>query len=125
LILIWTAHEPASREWFVAALLSYQAVVLALMGGGHWVLATGPYGRARIAQEWLIGLACLVIAWACLNVPAHFGMTVLIASFFLLALRDVLMAEAAGLPLWLAGMRGYITAAAIVTGILALIRLII
>jgi hypothetical protein len=99
-------------------------VVLAVLGGAHWALATGPYGRARIAAEWLTGLACLVTAWVCLNLPAHAAMTVLIAAFFLVALRDVLSAEAAGLPMWFARLRSYLTAAAIVTAVLALIRIV-
>lgn len=78
-----------------------------------------------MAAEWLTGFVCLLIAWACLNLPAHIGMTVLIATFFLLALRDVLIAEAAGMPLWFAKLRGTITATAVVTAILALIRIVI
>lgn len=124
LILIWTARDPASRAGFIAALLSYEAVVLAVLGGAHWALATGPYGRARIAAEWLTGLACLITAWACLNLPAHAAMTVLIAAFFLVALRDVLRAEEAGLPMWFARLRSYLTAAAIVSAILALVHIV-
>lgn len=125
LILIWTAGDAVARERFIAAYLSYEAAVLATMGGAHWALATGPYGGSRIAAEWLIGFACLIIAWACLNLPTHLGMTIMIAAFFLLALRDVLIAETAGMPQWFARLRGYIVAAAIVTAILALIRIII
>lgn len=94
------------------------------MGGAHWALATGPYGRSRIAAEWLTGLACLIIAWASLNLPAHLGMTVLVAAFFLLALRDVMIAEAAGIPQWFATLRLYVAAAAIVTAILVLVRIL-
>ncbi|MGE3872905.1 MAG: DUF3429 domain-containing protein [Parvibaculaceae bacterium] len=124
LILIWTAPAGASREWFISVFLSYMAAVLALMGGAYWALATGPYGNARIAAEWLTGLACLVIAWAGINVPAHLGMTMLIAAFFLLALRDVVLAEAEAIPLWFGRMRSYIAAVVIVTAILALVRIL-
>ncbi|MGE0240534.1 MAG: DUF3429 domain-containing protein [Parvibaculaceae bacterium] len=124
LILIWAASAGAAREWLIGAFLSYAAAVLALMGGAHWALATGPYGRSRIAAEWLTGLACLIIAWASLNLPAHLGMTVLVAAFFLLALRDVMIAEAAGIPQWFATLRLYVAAAAIVTAILVLVRIL-
>jgi hypothetical protein len=124
LILIWTAPAGASREWFISVFLSYMAAALALMGGAHWALATGPYGNARIAAEWLTGLACLIIAWACLNVPVHLGVTVLIAAFFLLALRDVMLAEASDIPQWFAKMRSFVAATAIVTAILTLVRIL-
>ncbi|MGE0008596.1 MAG: DUF3429 domain-containing protein [Parvibaculaceae bacterium] len=124
LTLIWATRPAASREWFTQAFISYEAAVLALMGGAHWALASGPYGNSRVAAGWLAGLACLVIAWASLSLPAHLGMTVLIAAFLLLALRDVVTAEAAGLPSWFSTMRLYVAAAAIVTGILALVRIL-
>lgn len=124
LILIWAQPAAASLDRLVLALSAYAAVVLALMGGAHWALATGPYGHSRIAVEWLIGFAALLAAWLSLNVPAHFGLSVLIAGFFLLALRDALMAEAAAIALWFARLRSYICAGAIVTSILALIRVI-
>lgn len=124
LILIWSPQSAISQQRLVLALLSYAAVILALMGGAHWALAAGPYGKARIAAEWLIGFAALLAAWMSLIVPPHFGFSTLIAAFFLLALRDALMVEASGIPLWFARLRSYISAGAIVTSILALIRVI-
>lgn len=125
LILIWTPQMAGSSDQLVLALLSYASVVLALTGGAHWALATGPYGMARITAEWLIGFAALLTAWISLIMPAHFGFSCLIAGFFLLALRDALMAEASGVPLWFARLRSYISGGAIVTSILALVRIII
>lgn len=119
LILVWSGH-PGLIEIF----LSYAALVLALLGGAHWALATGPYGKRRIAIEWLIGLAALLAAWAALVTPPHLGLTLAIAGYFLLVLRDTLLAEAGGLPLWFAKLRGIISATAVITAILALIRLI-
>jgi Protein of unknown function (DUF3429) len=124
LVLIWTAPSAAMRESFIAALLSYEALVLALMGGAHWALATGPYGYARVAAEWAVGFACLLIAWACLNLPAYLSLTIMTAAFFLLALRDVVMAETAGIPLWFARMLSYVTATAIVTAVFALLSIL-
>lgn len=124
LFLIWSSQTAFSPDRLMTALLSYASVVTALMGGAHWALAVGPYGKARIAAEWLIGLSALIAAWLALIIPAHFGFSLLIAAFFLLALRDALMAEAQGVPPWFARLRSYITAAAIVTSILALIRII-
>lgn len=121
LILIWSSFSP---DRLLIALLSYASLVTALMGGAHWALAVGPYGKARIADEWLIGLAALIAAWLALIIPLHFGFSLLIAAFFLLALRDALMADALDAPPWFARLKSYITAAAIVTSILALIRII-
>lgn len=119
LVLIWTSHAG-----MVAVFQSYAALVLALLGGAHWLMATGPYGKARIAREALAGLAALISAWAALLVPAFLGLLILIAAFFLLILRDALQAEASMLPDWLARLRAYIAAGAIVTAILALIRIL-
>jgi hypothetical protein len=41
------------------------------MGGAHWALALGPYGKARITAEWLIGLAALIAAWLALLIPPY------------------------------------------------------
>jgi hypothetical protein len=125
LILIWLPFAAVSRQWLATAFLSYGALLLALMGGAHWALATGPYGKARIAREWLIGLGALLIAWMSLNLPPHSGFLLLIAAFFLLMMRDALIAEAGGMPLWFATLRSYVAAAAIVTSILTLIRILI
>lgn len=119
LVLIWMSHGG-----LVAAFQSYAALVLALLGGAHWLMATGPYGRARIAAEALAGLAVLIAAWAALLAPAYLGLLILIAAFFLLILRDALQAEAARLPDWFARLRAYIAAGAIVTAILALLRIL-
>lgn len=122
LALMWTSPS-LPRAGYASAFLSYGALVLALMGGAHWALASGPYGRARIAVEWLIGLLALFAAWACLVLPAHLGLSLLIAAFFLLMLRDTQTAET-GFPLWFVSLRSYVAAAAIVTSILALLRII-
>lgn len=122
LVLIWLPQAAAARQSLVPALLSYGALVLALLGGAHWALATGPYGKARIATEWLTGFGILLVAWISLNVPAYIGFSLLIGAFFLMVLRDALMAVAAGIPLWFANLRSYIAAIAIVTSTLALIR---
>jgi hypothetical protein len=124
LILFWMAPAPGAREWLAEALLSYEAAVLALLGGVHWAVATGPYGSSRIAAEWLTGFACLIIAWASLSLPVYLGLTLLIAAFLLLALRDVLIAEAAAHSSWFATMRLCVAAAAIVTAVLALVRIL-
>jgi hypothetical protein len=124
LILIWSSQTAFSQARLLAALLSYASGVTALMGGAHWALAVGPYGKARIAAEWLIGLSALIAAWLALIIPPHFGFSLLIAAFFLLALRDALMADALDAPPWFARLKSYITAAAIVTSILALIRIL-
>lgn len=118
LVLVWIS--PAG---LAPALQAYTALMLALLGGAHWLLAAGPYGRARIAAESLSGLAALIAAWMALLVPAQFGLMVLIAAFLLLILRDALRAGGTGLPDWFAALRAYIAAGAVVTAILALIRI--
>lgn len=117
LALVWT-----SQAEMATALQSYAALVLALLGGAHWLMATGPYGKARIAAEGLSAVAALITAWAALLVPAQLGLMILIAAFLLLILRDALRAGATGLPDWFATMRAYIAAGAVVTAVLALIR---
>jgi hypothetical protein len=43
-----------------------------------------------------LSLAALIAAWLALVIPMQVGFSLLIAAFFLLALRDALMAEAQG-----------------------------
>lgn len=119
LVLIWTSQAgPAS------ALLSYSALIATMLGSSHWFLATGPYGRARIAVEGLSGLAVLIAAGIAVMAPLRLGFLILIAVYFLLILRDALKQEAADLPDWYARWRAYIAAGASVTAILALIRIL-
>jgi len=117
LVLVWM-----SQAEMVMAFQSYAALVLALLGGAHWLIATGPYGRARIAAEGFSAVAALIVAWVALLVPTDFGLMILIAAYLLLILRDTLRAEATGLPDWFATLRAYVAAGAVVTAILTLIR---
>ncbi len=124
LILVWSPPNAISPDRLVAEFLAYSSAVTALLGGAHWALVAGRYGKARIAAEGLIGLAALIAAWLALIMPQYLGLSLLIAALFLLALRNALMAEAQGTAPWFARLNGYLTAATIVTAILVLIRLI-
>jgi hypothetical protein len=75
-----------------------------------------PHGHAIPRRALIIGLLALLLFPVLL---------VLIWSSHALALRDALMAEAQGALPWFARLKRYITAAGIVTSILALIRIII
>lgn len=119
LVLTWMA--PAGMGW---ALLSYAVLIAAMLGGAHWLMATGPYGRARIASEGFSGLVVLIAAWAALLVPAYLGFLIAIAVFFLLMLRDTMAEETSELPGWFARWRAYIAAGASVTCILGLFRVL-
>lgn len=119
LVLIWI-----SQAGLVTALLSYAALIAAMLGGSRWLMATGPFGKARIAGEGLSGLAVLITAWAALLVPVHFGLMIVIALFFLVILADALKEEVSELPGWFTRWRAYIAAGACVTSILALIRVL-
>jgi hypothetical protein len=124
LILVWSPPNVISSDRLVAAFLAYASGVTALLGGAHWALAAGPYGKSRIAAEGLIGLAALIAAWLALIMPQYLGLSLLIVALFLLALRNALMAEAQAIAPWFGRLNGYLTAAAIVTATLVLIRLI-
>lgn len=124
LVLIWTPPNLISADRLVAAFLAYASGVTALLGGAHWALVAGPYGKARIGAEAVIGFAALAAAWLALIMPQYLGLSLLIAALFLLALRNALMAEAQRVPPWFARLNSYLTAAAIVTAMLVLIRII-
>lgn len=119
LVLTWMAPGGLAP-----ALLSYVVLIAAMLGGAHWLVAAGPYGRARIASEGLSGLAVLIAAWVALLAPAYLGFLIAIAVFFLLILRDTLAEEASDLPGWFARWRAYIAAGAAVTCILGLFRVL-
>lgn len=123
LILLVLAFSLPSADRFALAILSYGALLVALQGGMQWALAAGPYGKARIRDEFLIGLAMLTAAGLALVLPAPTGFVVLIAAFFLALLRDALMSES--FPPWLLRLRAYVAAAAVVSLLLALIRSLI
>lgn len=120
-LLVLTWMSPAG---LVTALLSYAALIAVMLGGSRWCVATGPYGKARIALEGLSGLAVLIAAWAALLMPVHLGLMVVIATFFLVILADARKEEASGAPDWFARWRAYIAAGASVTCILALLRVL-
>lgn len=117
LVLVWMS--PAE---LAMAFQSYAALMLALLGGAYWLLAAGPYGKACITAEALSGLTALIAAWTALLVPAEVGLMILIAAFLLLILRDAHRAGATGLPDWFVTLRAYVAAGAVVTAILALLR---
>ena len=120
LVLVWMA--PAG---LAPALLSYAALIAAMLGGAHWLVATGPYGRARIAAEGLSGLAVLAAAWLALIAPSYLGFLILIAAFFILILRDALAEEASGHPGWFTRWRAYIDAGAAATCVLGVFPVLI
>lgn len=120
LALVWLS--PAG---LAPALLSYAALIATMLGGAHWLVATGPYGRARIAAEGLSGLAVLVVAWLALIAPAYLGFLILIAAFFILILRDALAEEAAACPSWFTRWRAYIAAGAAATCVLGVFPVLI
>ncbi len=120
LVLVWMA--PAG---LAPALLSYAALIAAMLGGAHWLVATGPYGRARIAAEGLSGLAVLAAAWLALIAPSYLGFLILIAAFFILILRDALAEEASGHPGWFTRWRAYIAAGAAATCVLGVFPVLI
>ncbi len=120
LVLAWM-----SSGGLAPALLSYAALIAAMLGGAHWLVATGPYGRARIAAEGLSGLAVLAVAWLALIAPAYLGLLILIAAFFVLILRDALAEEASERPGWFTRWRAYIAAGAAATCVLGLFPVLI
>lgn len=120
LVLAWMS--PAG---LAPALLSYAALMAAMLGGPHWLVATGPFGRARIAAEGLSALAVLAAAWLALIAPAYLGFLILIAAFFLLILRDALAEEAAERPGWFTRWRAYIAAGAAATCVLGVFPVLI
>lgn len=120
-LLVLTWLSPAG---LAVALLSYTALIAAMLGGIHWLMATGPYGRQRLVSEGLSGFAVLIAAWAALLVPAHLGFMIVIAVFFLVILADARKEEVLELPGWFTRWRAYIAATACVTCILALIRVL-
>lgn len=120
LVLAWMSPEGRAP-----ALLSYAALTAAMLGGAHWLVATGPYGRARITAEGLSGLAVLAVAWCALVAPAWLGFLILIAAFFVLILRDALAEEASERPGWFTRWRAYIAAGAAATCVLGLFPVLI
>jgi hypothetical protein len=123
LILLILAFSSPSADRFALAILSYGALLAAMLGGMQWALAAGPYGKARIRDEFLSGLAMLMAAGLSLVLPSLSGFVVLIAAFFLALLRDALMSES--FPSWLLRLRAYVAAASVVSLLLALIRSLI
>lgn len=124
LVLIWLPHFSGMRETLVLALQSYAALTLVLMGGSHWSLMAGPYGKVRIASEGLIGLAALAAAAIALMLDPVLAFPLLIAAFLLIVLRDAMKAEATGFEPWLVRGRGFLSAIVVVSLVLALIRAI-
>lgn len=120
-LLVLTWLSPAG---LAVALLSYAALIAAMLGGAHWLMAEGPYGRARLVSEGLSGFAVLITAWVALLAPAYLGLLIVIAVFFLMILADARKEEASELPGWFTRWRAYIAAGACVTCILALIRVL-
>lgn len=107
-VAVLTTTDSRAGGW-MAALLAYGAVVLALFGGVHWgsllfAAEPRPADRLRLA----LGVAPALVGWATLLVtlvlPPEVGLGVLIAGYAAFALGETRLYHAALLPggyMWL------------------------
>lgn len=87
-------------------LLTYAACILAFMGAVHW-----GYAMVANANSWQLGLSVLpaLLGWLALNMPSHWGYSVLIVSFVILCFADGRATQNNLAPAWYPRLRTPLT----------------
>lgn len=118
---LWLAGIPADHVWrdtTIRLLATYAAVVLSFLGGARWALAiAGGYPQAR--RDIAISILPPLLGWAAPFVAPHVAFVLLAVGFAAHGAWDALSGQAGVLPAWLARLRSQLTAAAVVSMIVA------
>jgi hypothetical protein len=109
----WLDRSPSGAARWLATGLVAGAVLLAFSGGMRWGSAIGPYSASRRARDFSLAALAAVAAGVALLVPPVIGASLLLAGHLLLALWDLISAQAGHLPLWPARLRMLLTALAV------------
>lgn len=120
-VAVWRA--PVQHlELLHHALLTYAAVILGFMGAIHWGVAMQQ--SARIAQRsYLLSVVPPLLGWLAILIPVSWGYLVLVISFSLLCLYDILATKQQLTPSWYPVLRIPLTSVVVLALLAALFSL--
>lgn len=104
--------------------LAYGAVILSFLGGVRWGNALGIGGGRHRSIALALSVLPALAGWTALALPPLLGVGLLIAGFLLQGQWDVMAADQGRLPGWFGKLRMLLTAAAVVSLLAMLLRLV-
>jgi hypothetical protein len=113
---------PEFRAWLRQALLAYAMVILAFVGALHWGFTIKTEGFTE-AERWTwMGWSVVpaLAAWAAAMVPFRLGIALMMMTFAVHLALDHAFAARSGLPAWYLRLRRGLTAAVVVSLVVAL-----
>ena len=103
--------------------VTYGAVILSFLGGIRWGAAL-PAGRGNQTRDFSASVVPSLAGVAALLLPDGLATSLLIAGFLMQALWDVLTVESGRLPPWFGKLRMILTAGAVASLMVLLLRLL-
>lgn len=95
--------------------VAYGGLILTFLGGSHWGAMAGPVDARRFGNTFRIGITSVLVALVAMLMAPPAALALLIASYLVLALCDVLAIEQHRLPEWLGQLRMMFTTGAVLS----------
>ncbi len=122
---LWLPPPFPSVPFAFSGGLVYGAVILSFLGGIRWGTALGMGEGEHRSMTFAVSVLPALAGWVALALPPLLGVGLLIASFLLQAQWDVISVEQGRLPVWFGKLRMLLTAAAVLSLLAMLLRLVI
>ncbi len=122
---LWLPPPFPSVPFAFSGGLVYGAVILSFLGGIRWGTALGMGEGEHRSMTFAVSVLPALAGWVALALPPLLGVGLLIASFLLQAQWDVISVEQGRLPAWFGKLRMLLTAAAVLSLLAMLLRLVI
>ncbi len=104
---------------------AYGGLILSFLGGIRWGAVLGPADARRQARDFTLSIVPSLVALAALFLVPTVALALLVASFLLMALWDVLAVEAGFLPQWYGRLRMVLTTGAVLSLLAMLVAVFI
>ncbi|WP_154124826.1 DUF3429 domain-containing protein [Grimontia hollisae] len=104
----------AWQHGLVYAFNSYSAMILAFLSGAVWGMAISGAGADKPSNGLTVGIVFSLVAVGALLMPLPYSLYMLIASFALLFLLEVVLMFKGIYPFWYTMMRALLTAVVVV-----------
>jgi Protein of unknown function (DUF3429) len=124
-IAAWVPNPWLAEANAVKLGIAYGGVILSFLGGVRWGAVLGPADAGRQARDFALSVAPALVALAALFLVPTVALALLVASFLLMALWDVLTVEAGFLPQWYGRLRTLLTTGAVLSLLALLVAVFI